>query len=1138
MNLHPLLLLAVLGMPLEGEQASDPKASRPPPKVFLPGDAIVVVYADLQEALNGARPGSVILSAEQYEALLERLSKLEKAAAGERKSAFVHACRISGQVQGSGPSRAVAEVKLEIEVRTTEPGLVVPVGLKNARLTKATVDGEPPVWGPGGEGLTLVLKEARLYRLELHLQSAVTQAGQEWRLLIENLPPAAITTLDFLVPGRVASAQVVGAGPLAVEAAAGQQSRLRSEALGVLPQLDLRWQTPIPEADPGTIQVLVQADTQAILQDTVLDTETRLKLEVRQGSYDRLTFRVPREIALLQVEPEAGGENLEVHYEPGSGQWQLRLGKPLSAGQPPLELRVRTQQPFPDKSGNPLSVGLLELAEVPRKQQTGTIAIFLSGDKRVQFQPVDAFRLDPREGISGGRTPAFLARYWRQPARVDLLAEPGVALAAQAVVRPSYTLTFTGRQVQASFSWEILPKNRTACQEVELRWPAGFVLDRNSLLSGPVESVNPVDNAPELVRVRLAPRQTGRFVLKADGIGNLSEGEIHTIPLAFVHKVVTERDGRLEAVSLLSERGELRLVCQGAEVQLLSSNQVLHDSKGGVVVLPTRCGPLSTFVLRHPEGEGTRLEISSQPLRHQVRSEAEIYLMTGSGELEQRLRYRFVSVPPAEVWLRVPRTFHGSLRTSVRYRGSEGRPITVEAALTERGPRSLVATDYLDRLLPLPADMGRECEVVFQASLPRDRSEGILTVPLVTPGPQEQLAGPVQVRLWCSGALAARPLLEEGRWAEVLPQGGPASEREQWAGIVPSRWTGLGDAGESLPGWTLQTTHPRPTLAVAVTPRSQAAEAELVVSQAQLVLTRGSPGRWAVRARLRLHPVRSERVLLRLPLERAAVRLEQFLVNGSATRPVVRESSELAGHTEVVVDLLPRHLRGPVVLDLSLPWPAAAWPLGVVYGQLPALELPQADAVHQVLWRVPGSRDSLPVLCSGLAELDQAWHLGWGLRAPRPEAAGDGSAAGDDAASFSYRQYGSLAAPVVLLVPRTAWMLVLASVALVVAVAVFYLPRLVSGIVALLAVVGLTAFYVAAPDLWLGVLYGCQPGLAVAAVLLGGVWLRRQWWRRQVGTMPGFARTVPDSVRSRSSLQRSSTPSNGSTRVREAGVKS
>jgi hypothetical protein len=44
------------------------------------------------------------------------------------------------------------------------------------------------------------------------------------------------------------------------------------------------------------------------------------------------------------------------------------------------------------------------------------------------------------------------------------------------------------------------------------------------------------------------------------------------------------------------------------------------------------------------------------------------------------------------------------------------------------------------------------------------------------------------------------------------------------------------------------------------------------------------------------------------------------------------------------------------------------------------------------------------------------------------------------------------------------------------------------------------------PALLPPVLYGCEPGLAVLAVLLGLQWLLQERYRRQVVVMPGFAR--------------------------------
>lgn len=1123
--------LALLGalMLLQGEQQPTPKANPPGSTALpvLPGfEPIVAVYDDLKKALDQARPNSVILSAEQYEALLERLQKLEKAAP-ERRPFFLNACRISGQITAASPGRLAADIRLDLEFRTTDKDVVLPLGLKGARLTRATLDGEPPLWLPHGDALALFLKEPKVYRLTVQLQPAVTQIGQESRLLIENLPQAAITTLDVTVPAKVTAAQVVASGAVTVEPLADGQSRLRSDALGVLTQLDLRWQTPTPEPEAGQIHVTVHAETQASIEETVLDTESRVKIEVRQGTLDRLAFRIPKEISLLQVESEGRSDAVDFSFEPGSGQFLLRPRTPLAAGQAPLEVRVRTQQPFPDKSGKPLAIGLLELLDVPRKQQTGTIALFVAGERRLRFQPVEAFRIDPREVSTANRVAVFAARYWRQPARVDLLIEPGATLAAQAAVKPTYVWTFTGRQVHAVFSWEITPRNRTACQEVDLHWPAGFILDRNSLLSGPVESVQGVEGSPETVRVRLAPRQTTRFTLKAEGVFALADGEIHHLPLAFVSRITTERDNRLEPLQLLPERGELRLVCQAAEVRLLSANLPLVGENGSPVALPLRCGPSTVFALRHPEAANAHLEVSAQPLRHQVQASADVCVTSSAWELEQRLQYRFVGAAPSELWLRVPRGFHASLQAAVRYRDRSGQTLQTETALTERGPRPLVPTDFVERLIPLPAEVGETCEVVLRVTQPLPAEAGMLSVSFITPGPQERVLGPVAVQVWASSEVTVAPDTADSAW--VVSPGTPTE-------------------AESVPDWQLHAPDLLTPLRLQRVRAEQTLWTTLVVDQARFDVLAPRAGRNLVRAWLRLDPAKLEQLVLRLPLERSGLRLERLAVNGLEQQPeAIRDSEDGLGHTELVLRLLPRHLRGPVEVEATLPWPAGLRPFGIALGELPVIHVPQADAVHHVVWRVETARGSLPVLWEGDAEPRQAWRFqGW-LQAPLPVAAtaaagtsGSSRPTGHPASAYEFEQRGSLDPPSILTVPRMLWTLAWSSLLFIVAVLMFYAPRSLSVAVLFSATCLLLALLFWNAQVGLAAIYGMQPGAALAIGLLSLAWARRQRWRRKVTYLPGFTRSSAEVVRTRSSVQRmtgsglqAGSPSNGSTRIRE-----
>jgi len=1073
----------------------------------IPPEAIIAVYEDLKQAMSGARPHSFILSAEHYEELLKRLERLEKPAAAGRREVFLHACRMVGKVEPQSPSRMTADLKMELELRTTTPDVILPLGLKGIRLTRAAVDGETPVWSPSNDGLALLLKQPRVYQLTLQMQPPVTQVGAELRLLIEGLPQAAVTTLDLTVPGLATAAQVVGSGPVQVEAAEGGRSRLRSDALGVLGQLDLRWQVPNAEAEPSASQIVVQADAQVSLEDTSADTEVRIKLEARKGSFPQLRFRVPAGVTLLQVEAEPRGEGVDFSFEPGSDTFLVRPRRPYAAGQPSAELRLRYQQAYPDRPGATMSVGILELLDVPHKQQGGTIVIQSGSERRMRFQPVGAFRIDPREVPGSTRPAIFACRYWQQPARIDINTDANLALPLQVVARPLFNLAFNGRVVRGSFQWEFTPRGRAACQEVEIRWPGAFTLDRNSLLGGPVEFIAPIEGSQGLVRVRLNARQSTRFVIKAEGILPLGDGELHQLDLPQVFRVLAERDGRTEPMQLLMDRGELHTTCQGVDLQLLSASPSIADEQLRPLAFPLRASTPITCSLNilGPE-DAPRLEIAAQPLRHQVTAVADVCITSKACEIEETLSYKFANGAPPELWLRVPRVLQGRLQLSLTYPRPDGAVTTVETALLERGPRPLVATEYLDRLIVLPNDVGDTCQLRATAMLELQAAANPFDLPLIAHGPNERLAGLATVRIWTSAEVRAT-LADAGGWLSGLPA--------------------FDEARLLAPQLLLRSASMRTPLQLIIQPQTDTLAASLVVERALFEVAQEGDGRRAFRGRLRLNPVRVESLVLGFPIEGFTPRIEQLLLNHEEVRvDNLMAQAGSSGFPELTIPLAPHHLRGPLLVELAFSLPSLGLTAESLHQPLPTILVPQAESVHEVCWRLQTGKGRMPILLAGAAEPGESWRWqGW-LRPPQPIADqlaanrwidpdGRGSRPESAAAAFSFKQRGDLSAPVVLSCSQSLWLLAGSMAVLMLGVIWYYLPTRLGVVFMVPLLVGFIVLAVVAPQVWVAVIYSAQPGLIVAVLLLGLVWVQQQRWRRRVVMLPGFKRVAPGSSRAR-----------------------
>jgi hypothetical protein len=1114
----------VLFQPTTGGQPEPMPPARPPAgmpvikstpptssdRFVLPPEAILAVYEDLKQALNGAPPGSVVLSAEYYRTLLDRIERSEKQAQAGRKDVALNTCRISGRVfrDGSGPAlRELADLRIELEFRTSAANVLVPLGLKNLRLTKALLDGKTPVWGFTADGLALALDEPRVYQLTLQFQAPVSRSANESRLLLEGLPQAAITTLDVTVSEKVQTAQVLGSGAVKIASIDGQESRLHSDALGVLSQLDLRWQggSAPTRASP---QIVVQADFQATLEDTTIDTDARVRLEVRQGSVSALRFRIATEVTLLHIESAPGAEPVDWSFEQGSGLVAIRPRKPLPAGAAPLELRLRLQQGYASRPGVAASVGLFELLDVKDKQQTGTMAVWLAGERRFRFTPQGAFRIDPREINSPtGRAPVFACRYWQQPSRVDLQADAAPAVPPTAVVRPQYQLTFGSGSATLIAEFDLTPRGRSNLQEIEVRWPKGVSLDRSALLSGGVESFSDVEGSDGLLRLRLGTRSAGRFRLRLEGVLLPSAAGNTLLVFPSVTQVMVERDGRSESAQLVGERGELRTVCRNASIQFSPGSKGLVSAEGRALELPLRLRETVTFgiepmAVNTQVAQAAQLDLSWEAERHQVQARAEICITRLQAEILETLEYGFAGPAPVELWLRMPKSPLLLWDAQLTFRRADGVQVTQDAVLMDRAARGTSSVSWADKVLIMPDGVQDRCLVRLHAqhsaavALPVDH----VPFPLPVPGPEDRLDGPVHVGIWTSAGIRVESPSPDTGWSQAT---------RSWkasASVAPQLALSAMDLEKPLWIKLQPVENPRETL--------------LVVDRAGFELSPVASGKSAFRARFRLHPVRSESVVLRLPGAPSALRLESVRLNGSDVPPGALSFSADkadASSTDVAIPLQPHHLQHPVDVDLQLSLLDEAVLAWGAIRRLPCVEVPEASPVHWVRWRVELPQGRLPIQISGDAELEQPWHwLVW-LQAPQPTAGlqsfeqwiapgADTTAERATRPSFSFSQQGSLSSFWLLQVPRSAWLLLCSLAALVIGTTVSSVPgRLRLALLGLAAIL-LALLAVVSPALGIAVVYGMQPGLLVLLLVLGVLWIQQQRWRRQVVMLPSFAR--------------------------------
>src|SRR5580765_1586997 len=99
-------------------RAGEPQQGVPLDRLPVPENGIIVVTPDLKKALDALGAGSVVLSAQRYQ---ELVNKGEKAKPEKAASDILFArCQITGEVKSVG-GRELAELTFELEFRTETP---------------------------------------------------------------------------------------------------------------------------------------------------------------------------------------------------------------------------------------------------------------------------------------------------------------------------------------------------------------------------------------------------------------------------------------------------------------------------------------------------------------------------------------------------------------------------------------------------------------------------------------------------------------------------------------------------------------------------------------------------------------------------------------------------------------------------------------------------------------------------------------------------------------------------------------------------------------------------------------------------------------------------------------------------------
>ncbi len=1068
----------------------------------LPPNAVIVIPADAKQALESMRPGSVILSPEQYKALVDKVKALEEKLAQLEKKAplrtdpVISQCLLTGQVTGD-----VLDLRAELTFKTSAQNQLVPVGFRSIRFTGAKLDGETPIWGADLDRLAILAGEARVYQLVLEMQVKVTRSGSDCRVLLD-LPAAAITKLELGFGERIQNALLRGRpDPLPVEHTAGQASKL-SVHLPVLTQLDLTWQTG--GTAPTIPELAVTGDLRVTLDEKAVETEALLLIECRRGAISTVRFRLgeAKTPTVTVLEVAEANERPETPPRPSRVTWRTEPGQVLSVSfepaltpaERPLGLRIQTRQAAPAKGVRVPLCQLALQAPLEKAAQRGTIAVSAASGVSVRLQdqelsPIEFRDLPPRAAPRDADTIAAY-RYWRQPVRLDARIEV-VQPVVEARISQQWQVSDTVVQVSSEFSFETA---RPGVEAVEFRWPRDLTLDRVS----PAALVERADVDPDegVLRVRLVRRQSGAFKLRIEGSQVTPAAVGAALPLPLPLRARRNADDK-EGVPVALLRGEeLRLtMTEDIEVRLAGGTHGLLGSNGRPVDQDVWLREPVAFFLAPADGKPAQVSLRWQPRRWPVQSHADVWLTRDAVRVRQTLTYSFGPAAPSRVLFRVPRDIDAVL--TVREKGLSDR-------------RRLVDEQTVERAFMLPRGLSGDFKLTleYQKQSPLPPGDSALAIPLAAPADTPPIKS--QARIWTTAGLRPRPV-----------------PRSEW---VPVSGHGT-DSPAVSPDLQLSRAGPEEAPLRLLCEPAPTSPATDLVAERILLEVLAADNRLLCRACFRFSTIRDNEIVLRWPTASESLRIERVVFHLLPQRgdPDFVRSSPAAfepltslerGRDEkqtLRIQAGPLLVDRPALLEVRYQL-ATAEHRSALLTSVPAPELEERAAIGLVRWRVQLPPDHLPLAANGVAEQSWRWQ-GW-LQSPQPRSLAEemGDWVGAGATGFTPGEPGSSSTPAwtfstvadlqplqIVHAPRRMW-LVACSLAVLATGLMFCAIRSRLLLVVTVAVLAVAALSLALSSLLTPVLYGAQPGVCVLAGVLAVLWLRRQRWRRQVVLLPGFTR--------------------------------
>lgn len=734
----PLVLL--LACRLAVAQSAKPTDSVRSSAMKMPDGTVVFITKNPGDA--DPKIDGVLLSAAEYQALVEQTEKVKRARDGAKPQP-PGKVELRARIEPRG-DRTVAAVTALFTYRTVSPKTVVTLGCQRATATRAKgSDGKTPVLTAGDDGFAVLAENPGDHTLTLDLEAAVTARGPKGEIGFEfGLPRAAITTFALDKPPVDVKAVSVGtraAEPFAAVKHAPAAIPTMAFALGPTDTLELLWE---PRAAADAAELTADGDVVIRVGESQVETVAKLKLRGPTREWP-LTLPPNAEVTVERAgkaaSPLTTPAVVEKPADPQKPVWVVRT--PPDPDGWLVTVTARTLRP---KAGDPKARGPYPIGpfHLPNVRHTGRVRVYAPPSVRVGFRPsADMRRLDLPAPADDDLVAVFS---YSSPAVGRGWGEFDVRpLANVPRVRPHHKLTLTANGWRLESTVRVTPPPRGEVEQMTVELPPGW----QGWEFGPDDQVESDTDTTDPSGKRTI---TLKFVTPQKAAADLRVLATHPLPAA-------GRQATLPFPRFLQadERDTQVEVAGGDGWTVTATGSGWDRGPAAGVAVPLRGAG------RDAAGEFDRgvslLDVNWRPFRPDLACDIRTDVTVQDRQLAVQQSFRF----------RLTDGDTRPLRLAV-----QGEPVGLRwtPRLEPAGPNEWVYR--------LPPDVGKEVTLVAQYAVKTPKADDADPVPVPLIHPTTATSADAVVRVWGGGGRRAAGFI--GDWRELAPELNPDADSLPW----------------------------------------------------------------------------------------------------------------------------------------------------------------------------------------------------------------------------------------------------------------------------------------------------------------------------------------------------------------------